>query len=54
MNYIIAAIITLSLYLLFIYSEKVLISRQRKIIEAKHSKVIDLYGYVPKAVKNKI
>jgi len=51
MIYIIAAIITASLYLLFMQAEKFLISRQRKIIESKHSKVIDIYGYVPKAAK---
>jgi len=51
MIYIIAAIITLSLYLLFIYAEKVLISRQRKILNHKESKIIELYKYVPKAVK---
>lgn len=35
----------------FWWDNKFLTRRERKVIESKHSKVIDLYGYVPKAAK---
>jgi len=52
MIYLLSLLIAIFIYSFLIgFIKYVVVGKERKVIQAKQSKIIELYGYVPKAVK---